>query len=317
MKKSKIFFTLVLFLLIWSCSERSSDDIANPPPNNTAPTEIKGHLSGVLTRGDSPYIVMDTIFVDAQSNLTIEKGVTLVFTDSSSFIIRGKLTAVGEANSVISFTAFSSRWRGIKVINSSQNSTFRFCIFEKIERLESSQFGGMQIENSIAAIQNCIFRNNRSVQGGGLSLLGDASLIKNNIFRENYAVVFGGGILAFESTARIINNTIYNNRSYNVGGGLVLWNPVAMDIQNNIFFENTAQSGDPRIYLSTGDSLGFDQQYNFLPIGNQDPKFISDDDLHLQPGSPCIDAGNPDPDFDDVDGTTNDQGAYGGPLGNW
>jgi hypothetical protein len=33
----------------------------------------------------------------------------------------------------------------------------------------------------------------------------------------------------------------------------------------------------------------------------------------LQDTSPCIDAGNPDPVFNDPDGTRNDMGAYGGP----
>ena len=30
-----------------------------------------------------------------------------------------------------------------------------------------------------------------------------------------------------------------------------------------------------------------------------------------------IDAGNPDPSFDDPDGSRNDMGAYGGPYGSW
>ena len=37
------------------------------------------------------------------------------------------------------------------------------------------------------------------------------------------------------------------------------------------------------------------------------------DDWRLQPLSPCIDAGDPDPAFNDPDGTRNDMGIYGGP----
>jgi len=36
-------------------------------------------------------------------------------------------------------------------------------------------------------------------------------------------------------------------------------------------------------------------------------------DWSLQEGSPCIDAGDPDPIYNDPDGTRNDMGAYGGP----
>ncbi len=35
----------------------------------------------------------------------------------------------------------------------------------------------------------------------------------------------------------------------------------------------------------------------------------------LQAGSPCIDAGNPDAMYNDLDGSRNDMGAYGGPNG--
>ena len=41
---------------------------------------------------------------------------------------------------------------------------------------------------------------------------------------------------------------------------------------------------------------------------------FSDTDYHLLPSSPCIDTGNPDPVYNDHDGTRNDMGIYGGPY---
>ncbi len=35
----------------------------------------------------------------------------------------------------------------------------------------------------------------------------------------------------------------------------------------------------------------------------------------LAPGSPAIDAGDPDPAYNDLDGTRNDMGYTGGPFG--
>jgi hypothetical protein len=43
----------------------------------------------------------------------------------------------------------------------------------------------------------------------------------------------------------------------------------------------------------------------------------SDDDLHLDSTSSCVDAGNPSAAFNDTDGSVNDMGAYGGPYGDW
>ena len=48
-----------------------------------------------------------------------------------------------------------------------------------------------------------------------------------------------------------------------------------------------------------------------------DPLFVSNRDFHLSENSPCKNAGNPEPEYNDFDGTRNDQGAYGGPGGDW
>jgi hypothetical protein len=48
-----------------------------------------------------------------------------------------------------------------------------------------------------------------------------------------------------------------------------------------------------------------------------DPEFVNitpgSEDYHLQGGSAAIDAGDPDPAYDDADASRNDMGAYGGP----
>ena len=47
----------------------------------------------------------------------------------------------------------------------------------------------------------------------------------------------------------------------------------------------------------------------------QDPLYMDYlTDHHLASGSPCIDAGDPDPQYDDYDGTRNDLRCYSGPL---
>lgn len=43
-----------------------------------------------------------------------------------------------------------------------------------------------------------------------------------------------------------------------------------------------------------------------------DPLFVDEANFQLQAGSPCIDAGDPNPVYNDSDGTRNDMGIYGG-----
>jgi hypothetical protein len=83
-----------------------------------------------------------------------------------------------------------------------------------------------------------------------------------------------------------------------------------ISLRNNLFWNNTA------------DACGMP-----TPVGRQenvaaDPLFVDDagDDWHLAEGSPAIDAGPADHGYEDVDGSRNDIGIYGGPLtqdGGW
>lgn len=52
---------------------------------------------------------------------------------------------------------------------------------------------------------------------------------------------------------------------------------------------------------------------------NTDPLFIDilNQNFRLSSNSPCLNTGDPDPKYNDVDGSRNDMGAYGGPNGKW
>ena len=197
--------------------------------------------------------------------------------------------------------------------NASGNST----------RLRSQGAGIYCFMSSPHIINNSIYNNNAysavnsnghsDSQGGGIYIHGGNPLILNNLIYNNAVsaprYLQGGGIYCYLSNAAIINNVVYNN-SASEGGG----------IYGNSIIKNC-------IVWSNGDDLNSClAEYSNIEDGDNgtgnisvDPQFIfpSTGDFHLQPNSPCIDAGDPDTQYNDPDGSRNDMGAYGGPNGDW
>jgi len=289
-------------------------------PTSEQYTVIGGHLNTLLTASESPYRVTNTLFVDSSSMLNIEADVRIYFEDSTQIIVHGKLSCIGNSTHQILFTSKNVSWRGIQITGTNIQSIIQFVIIENIDvtiPYDTIRDGAVEITNANVMIHNSIFRNNKSNNGGALAINQSQSIITNNLFVNNYSVGFGGALLSSSSSNKIINNTFYKNSSNNDAGGLLLLSPVLDSVQNNIFYANTSTMGDPRISVLYTDSSHFITQYNFLPIGSNNPYFVSTTDFHLSSSSPCIDAGNPDPQYNDINRTRNDQGAYGGPLGNW
>ncbi|MGB5847553.1 MAG: right-handed parallel beta-helix repeat-containing protein [Ignavibacteriaceae bacterium] len=320
MKFRIIFISLTFLLLIYACRENSDsgNNIINPTLGGVY-TEIEGSISGTLAFIDAPFLVVGDISVSANDTLKIDAGVALYFEKDTKVNSAGVILAEGTKQKPIIFTSFLTGWLGISIVNQTDTSVFKFCIVREViqQSDDSLTNGAIEIISSNVIVENCVFTINSCIYGGGLFILNSGAVIKNNIFRGNDAEVYGGAIYLQNSNAEIINNTIYKNTCFNFGGGVVLWDPLATEIQNNIFFNNLSFTGDNRISIVTGDSSNISEQYNYLAFGSMNPMFISNDNLHLSSESPCINEGNPAPGYNDVNGTRNDQGAFGGPLGDW
>lgn len=147
--------------------------------------------------------------------------------------------------------------------------------------------------------------------GAGIYVyLCDDCLIYNNVVDDNVAPRSGvGGIsLGVGATATAYNNTITSN----LAGGIWIADPAVSSADYNTLYDNWDVAGvEPQNYCA-GDP-GEHDLVDVDPLYN-DPLSL---DYSLQIGSQCIDAGHPDALFDDVDGTRNDMGAYGGPYGDW
>ena len=159
---------------------------------------------------------------------------------------------------------------------------------------ESNTGGGVYVYNTDLSLEYCeVSLNKTSNDGGGVTISGngDEHNIINCTFYDNEA-----------SPENIDKNGIYitNPNSSNVLNILnsIVWENI-YDIENgfiNVEYSNTQQLVAGQGNISTN------------------PLFVSVDpinpDYNLLCESPCIDAGNPQSEYNDPNGTTNDMGCY-------
>ncbi len=206
--------------------------------------------------------------------------------------------------------------------------------------------GGIGIYSPSVLLYSNYISGNEGGRGGGVAISGNVTLI-GNIIVENQAGI-GGGIACYGNYLLMENNTVCMNTAISDPygtGGLRIVNCDTAFVTNNIIWGNQAPNGTvPNIliydtyttisYSNIGggiDSIWIDPTSTLIwGPGNIDidPQFETGPlgDYHLSLGSPCIDAGNPDWEYNDPEdpfnpgyalwpamGTTrNDMGAFGG-----
>ncbi len=155
---------------------------------------------------------------------------------------------------------------------------------------------GGAIQNfGTATVNRSVFYNNQAIAGGGITNAATLT-VTNSIFSNNQGVY--AGAIANLVNATLINNTFLSNLETNSQGTTILqiadpsYTGLTTSLTNNILW------GD------TNPAIGFFDDSNFATTGgpaptlsanliNQDPKFVSGSDLHLQSSSPAIGTGDP------------------------
>jgi hypothetical protein len=178
---------------------------------------------------------------------------------------------------------------------------------------------------------------NTAENGGAAQIDGGAFYLTNVAMGWNSATTEGGGLLGIDGTLVVINATLDHNEApsganlYASGStGLTLLNSI---ISNAVTGEGVLVDGSATFtgtYNNVYGNAGGDYSGTTDPTGtvgniSDDPLFtdvtddgdLTNDDWTLGAGSPSIDAGDPSASYTDTDGTTNDQGAWGGPDGDW
>lgn len=170
--------------------------------------------------------------------------------------------------------------------------------------------GGIYCNYSAAPViaNNIITCNGAARGGGGINTVTGATKITNNFIASNTAR-YGGAVCCGDSNTSntasheyIVNNTICANAA-SYGGAIYCWGYTSASISNNIIAYNSggitkaAGTGAPvlkknDLYANSGGN------YSGLSAGStditSDPKITSAryGELHLLPGSPCINNGN-------------------------
>jgi len=170
-----------------------------------------------------------------------------------------------------------------------------------------------------------------TIQNGdiGIDATGSSSvIIRNNLIvsNKNFGIQCDNAL----TNLQIVNNVIAGtNNTTNDGTGIsctsATTSPTVITIENNVLTNN--QIGIALINF-TNTIVSFNNFFGNTSDGTTgtdvvtgDPKFVAPtiNDYHLQTGSACLDKGDPQQSFDDievstspVDHTQNDCGAYGG-----
>jgi hypothetical protein len=212
--------------------------------------------------------------------------------------------------------------------------------------------------DGVCEVSASVLRRNRANSGGGLFAMGDTEQgnieIRNCLLQENWARVLGGGIelwsdakmencLLLDNRARrgggasmpaesaLTNCTLLGNRAWEMGGAVDISGFFTeSSLSNCIFWGNLPSPVSISQYAKPAFRYCDDEGKLHSGSGNIsiDPKLVSGFGFQalLAPGSPCIDAGDPElhdqisdwhPRWPPLypDGPRSDMGAYGG-VGN-
>ena len=132
--------------------------------------------------------------------------------------------------------------------------------------------------------------------------------VTNSLFLDNLALYYNSS--SYTQYGNLTNCIFYNSHSNQFDQIDYL------DIQNCIFINCPDNTPDSNESLSIVYSCFYNSEFvdGYGNI-NSNPNIenIANGDYRLQDNSPCIDAGNPAGNHNDLDGSRNDMGVYGGP----
>lgn len=326
------------------CPEVIQTTGTNPPLSSHRRDGVRVTITGkatlVVNPGESIQAAIDRcdpgdrVFVRPgtyNEDISLKSDVDVIGSGHAFTTIEG----TGGGDVVWAFKVSNARLEGFTIRNSGPGSSdagvkiYGGDLLLNNNRILDNNDGVYVYGNSSAIIRNNIVTANGENGNGwlnyGIIVLHATPLIANNIVHLNIGV---GMYIAWADSAgtQIINNTIVENED----SGIWCYQVSDVVIKNNISVANmtgfsASHSSVPLLTFNNSwgnTGLDYDSQSggSAAPgVGSisDDPAFATTGEAlyALDEGSPCIDAGDPHPVYEDPDGTRNDMGAYGGPSG--
>lgn len=203
-------------------------------------------------------------------------------------------------------------------------------VVDNVAGVVSTGGGGIRAGDGTPRILANRFSGNYAGYGGAVVLnFPDRAIMRGNILAGNSSRgAFGGGALwvnGIDALSLVENNVLYNNSDLLGGGGIASYigSPT---MRNNILWNDDPPEINWRV--GTADITYSDIAGGYAGTGNKNanPLFVNTQDFYLQNISPCIDAGDPAPEYNDIEDPMNpgfalfpakktlrnDMGAWGG-----
>ena len=273
-------------------------------------SSVKSSIGNIVVTGSNCYA---NVF-----NSTLGSGAITVSDQATADFARCTVTGNVTVSSTVKRATFS-RCTVTEAIDSSATTT---CVAYSTLRFFRQRGNGK------AYIIGCTIREDFDKDGWGnlngntvelhdtssLSILNSAVRDGRDYYAENQAIWVAGAASLFAMNSVIFNYGGYaaSGRAFRLAGSA-----------NNYISSNIGYSID--IEFVYGPFANNSVTYNLSQTGegggvllqnrvNADPAFLDTTDFVLGPTSPARNAGDPDPRFNDIDGTRNDMGIYGGPF---
>lgn len=171
---------------------------------------------------------------------------------------------------------------------------------------------GIRMDDSSPMIRNNVIKY---VGGMGIRAQGNCipTIENNSIYNYHYYAAISFAALNIGAGSPIIKNNITVRGNTSPVGGILWKLPCTPIVSYNDVFDpaNVTLGG---AYYAEHDGTSWSEASGGLGAISLDPKFLdpSHGSFQLAHDSPCIDAGDPAEMYNDLDGSRNDMGAFGG-----